>query len=181
MSAPIPGLSQTVTEFATDGHFCEVRELLFGAGNGSAHSFDRTSMAFGSQPALPGRRCRGCLTARSRLFGCFTDQLHQPSHRILAISFLRSEPPGVNDQYAVLRNLSAGQMKQTLANVLRKRGGMRDIEAKLNRRSNFVDILPPRSRGARKFLLNFVLTDGQGGCNLNHTSFLFFMQFWECN
>lgn len=148
----------------------EEARLLLGTRNGPSHAFGVAAATLGHQPAPLRCESRPCPPAEFGLFGCLADQLDQPADRVLTVSFLRTEPPGVDNQQAVFGNPPAGQMNQTLPNVIRQRGGVAHVEAELHGRGNLVDVLPARPRGSDEFLLDFALVDCYGACDVNHGS-----------
>lgn len=102
--------------------------------------------------------------------GCVADQLHKPVDRVLTIPSLRTEPPSVDNEYAVFSNPPASQRNQTLANPNGQGGGVRHVKTKLHSCGNLVDILPTRSRRANELLLDLGLINRDVVRYMNHIS-----------
>jgi hypothetical protein len=89
-------------------------------------------------------------------FRCFADEFDQSVYCVLTVSILRTEPPGINNQYTARRHPSSCKTRQTFAKVIRQRGAFGRVEAELHGCSGFVNMLSTRSRGADEFQLDFI-------------------------
>lgn len=77
----------------------------------------------------------------------------KPLARIAAISLLRSEATGVNDQYTLARQSAVLERQQARANVFRKRARAGYIETQLYCCRHLVNILPAGTRSTDKALV----------------------------
>ena len=133
------------------------------------YMFGLAAAALGFQPAPPGSEGRFCPVAGLRRRGGLTDQTDQPVHCIPAILILCTESPGGYDQDALPGHPSSGQSSETPADIGGKRGGPARVKPKLDSSGNFVDILPSRSRGPDKILLDLAFINCYAICYTNHS------------
>ena len=79
--------------------------------------------------------------------GRLADQLQEPLEGVAPVRLLRAVTLGGEDQHAVRRQPPPRQALQPRADVVGKRGRVRDVEAKLHGGRELVDVLPARPRG----------------------------------
>ena len=70
--------------------------------------------------------------ARFRYLLSPADQCNQSFQGVATIPFLGAEPPSIDNKDTVSGNPFAGQVKQTLPNLIRKIGRFADVESELN-------------------------------------------------
>jgi hypothetical protein len=97
------------------------------------------------------------------------DQIDQPLERVLAIALLRSVPPGVEDEHALVGHAPAGEALQPLAYGVGQCRRAPHIESELHRRRKLVDVLAAGTGRANEALLDLSLVDGDAIAYLDHT------------
>src|SRR5262249_24136424 len=131
------------------------------------------------QPALArcGGRARGAPLARPDAGAPY--QLDQPIQRILPVARLGAMALRIDHQHALAREATAGKPRQPPPNRV-GRARLVDVEAKLHRGRDLVDVLPAGSRGPQEALLDVALVDQEAGGDANHAGHSIREDTYQC-
>src|SRR5690349_13930142 len=80
------------------------------------------------------------------------DERREPLARVGAVLRLIAEAIRLDHEHAVGREAPVAARKELRARVIGQRARVRDVEAKLDRARDLVDVLPARTRGAHEAL-----------------------------
>ncbi len=116
----------------------------------------------------PRGRCRARRNAALAGLSCSPNEIDQPLVSILAIALLRAEAPRHDDDRALDGHPPPGEPTQSRLGCCIKTSRASNIEAKLHRGRDLVDVLAAGAAGAHENLLDRVLVDHNTRSDLDH-------------
>ncbi len=130
--------------------------------------FEACAQPLGLQAPLLRTAGWPCRDALFGTMGGLTNQSSETLSGVFAVALAGAKAMGLDRHHPVAAGPPPCQLKQASANVLGERWRASGIEAQLDRRRYFVDILSARSRCANKALGKLGLGDADNWSDLKH-------------